>query len=452
MLDLPTLLFVTGVVYLVMPINTWFAVRSIRQPSTLFWCVGSFMAGIAILLIGFRQELDVFWSIFFAQTLLVYSFFIRALGLQSDLSSPKTPHLLLVALTLLHSSVIATLMYAEQIYWLDVWVRTFNSILVIWFTGQIFKYATELKSRNAMGMGLIYSIVSVAFVFNMILTLTGQSSLFDHHLTVGIMVIGLAGMLSAIFGHINYLGVVYEGSIRDMALEARRKERAANSQIMVRTLTELDRQIRMGALSTSLSHAISQPLTSMLLHVRQAQKWLTAPQQDRDKATQSLNKVVDETQRAADTIEDIRQFLRPTKPNVELFEAHELLSNLRKLLHHEVINSGVILEMKMPAVGVMLYGDKLQLTHALLNLTQAIMLSANSQRGLTIHFDCYQTEQKFMMKIAHDGVSLTEKYLKIPIMIIGQFDGQVITDQPYSTQVELTAPRLATVDIKHKTA
>jgi hypothetical protein len=57
-----------------------------------------------------------------------------------------------------------------------------------------------------------------------------------------------------------------------------------------------------------------------------------------------------------------------------------------------------------------------------------------------------------MMKIAHDGVSLTEKYLKIPIMIIGQFDGQVITDQPYSTQVELTAPRLATVDIKHKTA
>ena len=62
MLDLPTLLFVTGVVYLVMPINTWFAVRSIRQPSTLFWCVGSFMAGIAILLIGFRQDCLLYTS------------------------------------------------------------------------------------------------------------------------------------------------------------------------------------------------------------------------------------------------------------------------------------------------------------------------------------------------------------------------------------------------------
>ena len=445
MLDAITVLVATGLVYLVMPINTWFAVRNIPQPSTLLWCVGSFTAGIAVMLVGLRQEIPVFWSIFVAQALLVYSVFLRARGLQQDLADAPTPHRTLLAFTLLHMSLMAVLLIAEWNFGLDVWVRTFNTLVVLWFTGQVFKYARQLKSRNAMGMAFIYGLVTMAFMYNMVLTWHGQSSLFDNHDNSGIVLVALAGILSAIFGHINYLGVVYEGSVRDMALEKTKTERAAQSQVMVKTLTELDRQIRMGALSTSLSHAISQPLASMLIHLRQAQKWITPPLEERVKAQKSLAQVVDETQRAADTIEEIRQFLRPSKLNVELFDPAIMLSNVKSLLHHELINTGAQLEGRQATSNYKIYGDKLQLTHALLNLIQSLLSNSNNERGNRIEFQCEQIEQKFIIKINHIGLSLTEKDIKMPAMIVAQFDGRITVEGPHTTLVELTAPVLPTV-------
>ena len=445
MLDAITVLVATGLVYLVMPINTWFAVRNIPQPSTLLWCVGSFTAGIAVMLVGLRQEIPVFWSIFVAQALLVYSVFLRARGLQQDLADAPTPHRTLLAFTLLHMSLMAVLLIAEWNFGLDVWVRTFNTLVVLWFTGQVFKYARQLKSRNAMGMAFIYGLVTMAFMYNMVLTWHGQSSLFDNHDNSGIVLVALAGILSAIFGHINYLGVVYEGSVRDMALEKTKTERAAQSQVMVKTLTELDRQIRMGALSTSLSHAISQPLASMLIHLRQAQKWITPPLEERVKAQKSLAQVVDETQRAADTIEEIRQFLRPSKLNVELFDPAIMLSNVKSLLHHELINTGAQLEGRQATSNYKIYGDKLQLTHALLNLIQSLLSNSNNERGNRIEFQCEQIEQKFIIKIIHIGLSLTEKDIKMPAMIVAQFDGRITVEGPHTTLVELTAPVLPTV-------
>ena len=445
MLDTITVLVVTGLVYLVMPINTWVAVRNIPQPSTVLWCVGSFITGIAIMLIGLRQEIPVFWSIFVAQLLLIYSFFLRARGLQQDLAQSPSPHIVLLGLTLTYGTVMGLLLVAEWIFWLDLWVRTCNALLVLWFTGQIFKYARELKSRNAMAMAFIYSLLTMAFVYNMILTWTGQSSLFDNHVNPAMVLIGLTGIISAIFGHINYLGVVYEGSIRSMALEQTKTERATQSQKMLRTLTVLDRQIRMGALSTSLSHAISQPLASMLIHLRQAQKWITAPLEDRVKAQIALTKVVEETQRAADTIEEIRRFLRPSKPNVELFDPAVMLNNVKSLLYHELINNGAQLEVSRLTSNYKIYGDKLQLTHAFLTLVQSLLSSNKQGRRNKIEFQCQQIDQKFIIKIIHNGLSLTEKDVKMPAMIISQFDGSIKAEGSSSTWIELTAPTLPTV-------
>lgn len=447
MLDAITVLVVTGLVYLVMPINMWVAVRKMPQPSTLLWCVGSFATGVSVLLIGLRDEVSVFWSIVFAQTLLVYSFLLRGRALQQDLTASPTQHTVLIVVSSIHTLAMSLLLAADWLYWLDVWVRTSNTVVVLWFAAQIFKYARQLHSRNALGMAYIYSLVSLAFAYNMVLTWVGQSSLFDSHVNPGTVLVGLAGILSAIFGHINYLGVVYESSIRDMALEKSNTERATQSQKLLKTLTALDRQIRMGALSTSLSHAISQPLASMLIHLRQAQKWITPPHEARDKAQLSLSKVVQETQRAADTIEEIRQFLRPSKPNVELFDPAIMINNVRSLLHQELIHASVYIEVDFSmASHYKIYGDKLQLTHALLDLIQTLLSRAKRGEKNTIRFQCKQIEQKFIIEIIHEGLSLTEKDIKMPAMIASQFNGQVIIEGSSSTRLELSSPLLPNVN------
>jgi phosphoglycerate-specific signal transduction histidine kinase len=264
----------------------------------------------------------------------------------------------------------------------------------------------------------------------------------EHRGNIGTMLVGLTGILAAIFGHINYLGVVYEGSTREMALEMRKKDRTANIQNMNLTLTRLDRQIRMGALSTSLSHAISQPLGSMLIHLRQAQKWLASPHQERAEAKESLAKVVSETQRAADTIEEIREFLRPTRPTVEIFDAYDLLRNVKVLLQHEAAQMGGKLLLKTSQDEVKIYGDKLQLTHALVSIVQGILSSPHLPNGLTIDCDCQRVGEKFIIKIIHPGLSLTEKDLKMPRMIVAQFDGIISNDIGQFTVIELTAPQL----------
>jgi C4-dicarboxylate-specific signal transduction histidine kinase len=433
---------ITGLVYMIMSINTSMALQSIRWPSTVLWCVGSFLCGLSVILIGLRQELDLFWSLIAAQTILTYSFLLRTRALQQDIAETSIGHFLINAVTLVHMAVMSTLLFSDLIYWLDVWVRTTSAIVTLGFTGYLFFYARTLNSRNAMAMASIYTLVTVAMIINMILTWFGQSSVIEHRGNIGTMLVGLTGILAAIFGHINYLGVVYEGSTREMALEMRKKDRTANIQNMNLTLTRLDRQIRMGALSTSLSHAISQPLGSMLIHLRQAQKWLASPHQERAEAKESLAKVVSETQRAADTIEEIREFLRPTRPTVEIFDAYDLLRNVKVLLQHEAAQMGGKLLLKTSQDEVKIYGDKLQLTHALVSIVQGILSSPHLPNGLTIDCDCQRVGEKFIIKIIHPGLSLTEKDLKMPRMIVAQFDGIISNDIGQFTVIELTAPQL----------
>jgi C4-dicarboxylate-specific signal transduction histidine kinase len=442
MLDALTVISVTGIVYLLMPVNTWLAIYTIKKPSTVLWCVGSFITGVAVILIGLRQELPIFWTLVVAQALLVYSFMLRGRGLQKDISSTPTSHRLITVATSIHTLVIWALLSANLIYWLDVWVRSANALVLLWFTAQIFVYARTLKSRNAMGMAFIYSLLTLAFAINMVLTWFGQSSILDHNTSPGTVFVALVAILAAIFGHINYLGVVYEGSIREMALEMSKKNRAANIQNMTHTLTRLDRQIRMGALSTSLSHAISQPLGSMMIYLRQAQKWLSPSREDRQKTKETLAKVIDETQRAADTIEEIRQFLRPAKAVVEMFDASELLRNVKVLLQHEAAQAGGQLLMKPSIEEVKIYGDKLQLTHALVSIVQAILSAQHSTNGFTIDCSSIVKDEKFIIKFIHSSLYLTEKDLKIPTMIVSQFDGIISIENDESTLVELRAPRL----------
>lgn len=452
MLDALTVLMVTGMVYLIMPVNTWLAIHNIKKPSTALWCVGSFVGGVAVILIGLREELPFFWTLVVAQALLVYSFMLRARGLQQDMSNTPISHRLMAGAALIHALVISALLSTNLIYWLDVWVRSANTLIVLWFTAQIFVYARTLKSRNAMGMAFIYTLVTLAFAINMVLTWFEQSSILDHNASPGTVLVALVGILAAIFGHINYLGVVYEGSVREIALEMSKKNRAANIQNMTHTLTRLDRQIRMGALSTSLSHAISQPLGSMLIYLRQAQKWLSLPKADRQKAKETLEKVVEETQRAADTIEEIRQFLRPAKPVIEIFDAHEMLRNVKRLLQEEAAQVGGKLLMKPSHDEVKVYGDKLQLTHALVNIVQAMLSRIHSSNGFTIECDCKSMDEKFIIKIIHPSLHLTEKDLKMPRMIVSQFDGTISNQADQSIIIELLAPANDMTRYKTETA
>lgn len=425
-LDTNTVMVMCGLIYLLLPGVTWVAVSSMHQPSTQQWVLGSMLAGVAIIIIGLRNEENVFYTLLFGQTLLVYSFLLRTRSIQlEDLDRKAWTQQLLLIITLGHTAIMGVLWYWDQKYALNVWIRVQNAVVMVLFNLQLFRFAKITQSPNAYNLAIAYLLTTLAMLFNAVLTLQGQSDLFNINEGPGLLIAALALVFSSLLGNIYYVGVVYERSISAMADELARKERLSKDQDTLQTLAVLDREMRLGALTASLSHAISQPLASMLLYARQAQDQLKKTPENRSNAQKCLELIIKETDRATETIDEIRRFLKPKSIEVELFSPDVLRHNVLTLLKQELINNRHHINWPAWNQAHKVYGDKMQLTHAFLHILQVIMQKSPPEESLSIHISWYESGEKLTINVEHPSVFLTDIELKIPRMIIEQFDGDI---------------------------
>ena len=54
-IDLRTVYFMAGMLYLLMPAVVWLALREQKSPVVTLWCGGGELFGIAVLLLGMRD-------------------------------------------------------------------------------------------------------------------------------------------------------------------------------------------------------------------------------------------------------------------------------------------------------------------------------------------------------------------------------------------------------------
>jgi signal transduction histidine kinase len=165
------------------------------------------------------------------------------------------------------------------------------------------------------------------------------------------------------------LAIVLQGVVIAALLVQRRLRR--NAELAARQqLAELAHAARLataGQLTAAIAHEINQPLSAILSNAEAAELMLATEPPPIDEVRHILADIRSDDLRASEVIRHLRSLLGKHTPEMERLDFNALVADVLSLLKVEASRRGVALETdfgELPQV----YGDRVQLRQALLNL------------------------------------------------------------------------------------
>jgi PAS domain S-box-containing protein len=147
-----------------------------------------------------------------------------------------------------------------------------------------------------------------------------------------------------------------------------RKLSELDMQQKQREITHLARVATLGELSGALAHELNQPLTAILSNAQAAQRFLRQDQPDLGEVREILDDIVSEDQRAGEIIRRLRRLFDKRDTPRQPIVIHELVNEVLRILHNDLLNQGVTLSAKLDATDATVLADSVQLQQVLINL------------------------------------------------------------------------------------
>lgn len=152
---------------------------------------------------------------------------------------------------------------------------------------------------------------------------------------------------------------------REMALKALAEAQAE--------LTKASKAATVGAMSASLAHELNQPLGAIVVNSQTLLRWLDRDPPDLAAVRRSAERMIRDSQRASEIIQNTRNLLSPSSNTLETISLESLIDETMALMEHELQRSGTTVLVdrspQLPAVAAV----KIELQQVLINLiTNAI--------------------------------------------------------------------------------
>jgi PAS domain S-box-containing protein len=155
------------------------------------------------------------------------------------------------------------------------------------------------------------------------------------------------------------------GTYTDVEDRKRAEEALRDAQIELAHVTRLT---TVGELAASLAHELNQPLAAVVTNGSACLRWLGRAQPDLDEATQAVQRIIRDANRAADVIAHTRALLKKSTSEKAALDVAEAIREILILVHSEVLRHRIVVhtafEPELPPV----WGDRVQLQQVLLNL------------------------------------------------------------------------------------
>ena len=133
-------------------------------------------------------------------------------------------------------------------------------------------------------------------------------------------------------------------------------------------LAHANRVATMGQITASIAHEIRQPLAAIKMNGNTALRWLTKTPPEIDEASQAIESVVKDANRANDVISRTRSLVTKAKPNREAFDINEAIDEVVALTSSEATKHGVVVKMELQNNLPINQGDRVQLQQVMINL------------------------------------------------------------------------------------
>ncbi|WFU91387.1 ATP-binding protein (plasmid) [Rhizobium sp. CC1099] len=133
-------------------------------------------------------------------------------------------------------------------------------------------------------------------------------------------------------------------------------------------LTKASKAATVGAMSASLAHELNQPLGAIVVNSQTLLRWLDRDPPDLGAVRRSAERMIRDSQRASEIIQNTRDLLSPSTKKVENINLERLVNETLALMEHELQRSGTTVQVgkmtHVPPVSAV----KIELQQVLINL------------------------------------------------------------------------------------
>jgi C4-dicarboxylate-specific signal transduction histidine kinase len=157
-----------------------------------------------------------------------------------------------------------------------------------------------------------------------------------------------------------------------------RKAAEAEAELQQEEIAHLMRVAALGELSGGIAHELSQPLAAILANAQAAQSILSGTAHDKETIVQILEDIVEEDRRAGQVIHRLRRLLKKGEHQSALLNLNDLIQSTLALLHSELVNRKIRVELDLTPELPLISGDSVQLQQVLLNLMMNAMEAMTS--------------------------------------------------------------------------
>jgi PAS domain S-box-containing protein len=164
-----------------------------------------------------------------------------------------------------------------------------------------------------------------------------------------------------------------------------------------------------GAITATIAHEISQPLTAIVANADACSRWLAFAPPELEEARACVNRIANEGTRAGEVVRRMRSLFKKGIPQIARLDINEVVRDVLTLAGHEIANecisTRVELQTDLPAV----MGDRIQLQEVLLNLVmnavEAIHASESKPRELFIAAKTHEAD-RVLVSVRDSGVGI----------------------------------------------
>jgi len=190
----------------------------------------------------------------------------------------------------------------------------------------------------------------------------------------------------------------------------RQKRDGAEAQLQREELAHLSRVASLNALSASLAHELSQPLTSILGNAHAGQRFMSQEAPDLVEVRAIFEDIVSADSRAGAIIESLRTMLRCGPVVLQPVSVNETIDDLLRLMRSDLIARGVSVSTHTAADLPAATADRVQLQQVLLNLIRNACdaMASNPPRDRNLVLTTVLEQNEVRIGVLDCGVGLPD--------------------------------------------
>ncbi|QAY76342.1 sensor histidine kinase [Sphingosinicella sp. BN140058] len=180
-------------------------------------------------------------------------------------------------------------------------------------------------------------------------------------------------------GELVYFGVLTDVTERRAAEQAQRTMEAELAAAL--------RLASMGELAGSIIHEVNQPLAAIATSASACRRWMAAGEDHKERALASLDRVVEEGQRAAAIISGLKSLIHDVSAEPSAFDWEGAARDVCSLILSELARENILLETRFAADLPRAVGNRVQFQQILMNLARnaiEAMQNSKARRVLTV--------------------------------------------------------------------